>query len=515
MLGAVGLEFFPILIDADFFGLTLGFLAGISLICVLSVIDDLFSKANDTGNELVHLHRCHSGRDIPVDTTSYGTMLLSDLGISADAKECQFDDQTEKSPDDYGSESGESDSAESSNSLSVADEASNLLLSSSAAWVLDPKALETLGKNEVAIRQAFTNFKLIVDLLCGMQRKSASLVSMAIEDDMRSAVLSSLGKVETPAVNKQLTIDMAENIADSLDSDIHRLQYLVDHCRRILEGSASSFTTGSTGFPISLISSRRSRELEMHVAHLVKTATDILQSFAHAPLQQNITSLTSNGDMAHTIQDIHNTRTNTSRNKFSLPKIYSQLKSMHERLDSMHSTVDRAAFRYKRRKAKLGPIPEAGSRIPLSLVLPVVIDCCCDGFMIGLSSVLSAKAGLVLGCVTFIEMGALGAAFGLRVRKCSGNSKFLRILALTLPPLCILGFCTVGIYMGTDAKKSQSNFLLSISIGFGTVALIQLAVVELLAEAFSTGAGVQIYATYFFGIWINISLDRIQDVLLT
>ena len=34
-------------------------------------------------------------------------------------------------------------------------------------------------------------------------------------------------------------------------------------------------------------------------------------------------------------------------------------------------------------------MPEKGSRIPTTLVLPVVVDCAVDGFLIGLSSTLS------------------------------------------------------------------------------------------------------------------------------
>jgi len=501
-LGAVGMEFFPLLMDAEFFYLTLGFLAGIGMIFGLSFIDDFFSRTDDQSDELVHLHRCHSGRfDISIESVPsvYGTMSLNPATEVKD----QFDsDETESifSHDITSSETGDLDSA---SIFSGAREMSNLLLSSSSDWNVDFDALESLGKNEAAITQVLTNFRCIYDLLRAMEHKSASLTSMAVHNEVHNESLATNNKR-----SQQLSIDMAENIADSLDSDIHRLQYLVDHCRRLLEGSASSFVFGED-LP-TLISSRRSKELQSNISSLVKTATDILHTFAATPLLQNIVPRDSDSSRKSAHQDRVNTSESSQSDKvFSLHKVYSQLKSMHKRLDTMHSTVDRAAFRYKRRKANLGPLPDVGSRIPLTLVLPVMIDCCCDGFMIGLIGQVSARAGLVLGLVTFIEMGALGAVYGLRVLRCSGNSREVRLFAISLPPFMILLACMAGMNAGSNARASKA--LLSAWLGFGAVALIQLSIVELLADAFSAGLGIQIYATMFLGIWGNLGLDRLQD----
>ena len=188
--------------------------------------------------------------------------------------------------------------------------------------------------------------------------------------------------------------------------------------------------------------------------------------------------------------------------------IYRHLRNMDRKLTSLHSTVDRATYRYKRRSLKMGPIPVKGSIIPLSLVVPVVVDCAVDGFLIGLSCALSHRAGLILGLVTCFEMGALGAAFSLRIRKCSGNSQLLRRIVITFPPLLMLCMCYVGARGGASASNHPIS--MGVCVGFGVTALLQLACVELLGEAFRAeeSAGIGAYASMFAGVWLVMVLDR-------
>ena len=182
---------------------------------------------------------------------------------------------------------------------------------------------------------------------------------------------------------------------------------------------------------------------------------------------------------------------------------------MDRRLTSLHSTVDRATYRYKKRSLKMGPIPEKGSTIPLSLVVPVVVDCAVDGFLIGLSCALSNRAGLILGLVTCFEMGALGAAFSLRIRKCTGNSQTLRRIIIMIPPLLMLCMCYIGAKSGTSAFSHPVT--LGVCVGFGVTSLLQLACVELLGEAFRSEevAGIGAYTSMFGGVWLVMLLDRI------
>ncbi len=82
------------------------------------------------------------------------------------------------------------------------------------------------------------------------------------------------------------------------------------------------------------------------------------------------------------------------------------LQIMDSRLHGIHSTVDSATLRFKRRKAGLSHIilPRSGSPVPLTLVIPVFVDSCMDGFLIGLTGVLSMKTGMVLALVIVYRM---------------------------------------------------------------------------------------------------------------
>ena len=130
----------------------------------------------------------------------------------------------------------------------------------------------------------------------------------------------------------------------------------------------------------------------------------------------------------------------------------------------------------------MGPVPVKGSIIPVSLVIPVAVDCAMDGFLIGLSCALSHRAGVILGLVTCIEMGALGAAFGMRINKCTGSSVIMRRLTISIPPLIMLSTCFLGAQGGLEAGSYPVT--MGMSIGFGVTMLLKLACVDLLGEAF-------------------------------
>ena len=52
--------------------------------------------------------------------------------------------------------------------------------------------------------------------------------------------------------------------------------------------------------------------------------------------------------------------------------------------------------------------PLLGDKIPISLVVPVTLDCFTDGFLIGVSVSISPSAGIVLGIANCLEMSFLG-----------------------------------------------------------------------------------------------------------
>ena len=68
-------------------------------------------------------------------------------------------------------------------------------------------------------------------------------------------------------------------------------------------------------------------------------------------------------------------------------------------------------------------------------------------------------------------------------------------------------------YVGAKGGASASNhpITMGVCVGFGVTALLQLACVELLGEAFRAEevAGIGAYASMFAGVWLVMVLDRI------
>ena len=61
-----------------------------------------------------------------------------------------------------------------------------------------------------------------------------------------------------------------------------------------------------------------------------------------------------------------------------------------------------------------------GDKVPYGLVVPVIMDCFTDGFLIGVAVALSFKAGIILGAANCLEMSFLGMAYSTRLVKCTG-----------------------------------------------------------------------------------------------
>lgn len=146
----------------------------------------------------------------------------------------------------------------------------------------------------------------------------------------------------------------------------------------------------------------------------------------------------------------------------------------------------------------------------MGLIVPVFVDCIVDGFLVGTTSAVSPRAGIILGLANMIEMGFLGLAVSLRIRKCTGSSATARCLVLVLPPLAMLLAAGVGAFSGALARTYPVVFIGFIS--FGIVALLYLVVNELLVEAREAQGGKEYWWTamvLFVGIYSVILLDMI------
>lgn len=82
----------------------------------------------------------------------------------------------------------------------------------------------------------------------------------------------------------------------------------------------------------------------------------------------------------------------------ALVEIHVAFDRMDMQLDDLHKAVEGYSFKWGRRsKKRMVPVPNAGSFIPMTLMVPVVVDCIVDGFLVGTTSAISTRAGIILG----------------------------------------------------------------------------------------------------------------------
>lgn len=178
------------------------------------------------------------------------------------------------------------------------------------------------------------------------------------------------------------------------------------------------------------------------------------------------------------------------------------------------------------------------SFIPYSLMIPVLIDCIIDGILLGTSAVLSPKAGYILSFATSIEMGMLGIALSLRIRKCLGiynkrreerekeeakendkpvsngkvYDKFIFFLLL-LPPLFLFFSTFFGLFLSSILKNYDG--LWSGCIGFGVVMLLYLVINELIVEAREVLQDIECWwspLVIFCGIFCVLVMDTFTNI---
>jgi zinc transporter ZupT len=162
------------------------------------------------------------------------------------------------------------------------------------------------------------------------------------------------------------------------------------------------------------------------------------------------------------------------------------------------------------RHVLLGAEPELGATLPASLVIPVTLDCFVDGFLIGVTSGLSPHAGIVLGIANCLEMGFLGMAYSLRLKKCTGSGWALQQIALFGPPGLMFLSSGLGAYISYEARDSPAVFVGFVA--FGTVALLSLVCTELLIEAKEAQGEQQVWyaqSALYAAVYLVLMLSRV------
>jgi hypothetical protein len=115
------------------------------------------------------------------------------------------------------------------------------------------------------------------------------------------------------------------------------VQYKLDHCRRLLQGS-------ETG------------QMHMH------TLTDDVKSQMHTNLK------TLKSTVCHLIEHLKM----SAFDLHTITEIHSHMDEMEANLELLHKAVEHSA--YKWRRSRPFPVPVLGERIPMKLFLPVLLD---------------------------------------------------------------------------------------------------------------------------------------------
>lgn len=139
-----------------------------------------------------------------------------------------------------------------------------------------------------------------------------------------------------------------------IDEELHKIQYIIDHCRRLIEGNQTNYSS-SVLFQNNYIKEEVKKEIIMGIQNLYAISKHLLDH-----IDENVIT------------------------PYDLQEIYSHINEFETNIRIFHDNIELTNFSKWKRK-KLIPIPKKGSKISLSLVIPIVVDCIVDGSLIGLS----------------------------------------------------------------------------------------------------------------------------------
>jgi zinc transporter ZupT len=252
----------------------------------------------------------------------------------------------------------------------------------------------------------------------------------------------------------------------------------IDHCRRLIQGSETELSDQST-----MIRSWVTEDRKLMMKQRLRNLNLIVD---------------------HIIEHMHETNVDASL----LRELNAHIDQMEHQISIFHASVCTATQRWSHRSRPLFT-PQQGDFLPMSLIIPVTLDCLVDGFMIGVTISLSFTAGIVLAAANCLEMGFLGMAYATRITKCTGSSALTRSIALYFPPLLMCFSSGIGAVLGQAAMDYPMLFVTFVA--FGAVVLLSLVCNELLIEAKEAQGEDEkwyIAITIFAGIYAVLMLAR-------
>jgi zinc transporter ZupT len=204
--------------------------------------------------------------------------------------------------------------------------------------------------------------------------------------------------------------------------------------------------------------------------------------------------------------------TEPSFDKDGMKEMRIHMDHMEKQILLFHESIENVASKWHHRSLPDIEVKE-GDKLPLRLVLPVCLDCFVDGFLIGISSIISLKAGIILSFANCLEMSFLGMAYSARLKKCTGSSILVRNIALYGPPMIM--FCASGIGAALGIAVEHLPVVFIGLVAFGTVALVYLVCNELIIEAKEAQGNNEkwyISIQIFVGIYLVLMLNHMLSV---
>ncbi|RYG62410.1 hypothetical protein EON64_17900, partial [archaeon] len=169
-----------------------------------------------------------------------------------------------------------------------------------------------------------------------------------------------------------------EGIAEYIDEHIHSVQYKLDHCRRLLQGSEAEMVErdGSMSIPLG-----KREEVIAGVGSMKKM-------------------------VSHMLEHMHTS--STLPLPPTLKELYIHMDYMDKQISKVHDSIEHVGSKWHHIKVMREEEGRAegereSSNLPLSLIISVFLDCIVDGMLIGISTAVSLKAGVVLGLANSLE----------------------------------------------------------------------------------------------------------------
>ena len=311
-------------------------------------------------------------------------------------------------------------------------------------------------------------------------------------EEMHASVVAMESKAARLVGEEQLTQRATEEIAEQIDEAIHSLQYKLDHCRRLLEGSEIEVVRdgdgpGGPGTYMTIVrnnwvSDTRKLQIKGRLSGLRATARHLIEHVQESKIDDE-----------------------------TLVEMHEHMAHFDAQLSSFHEQIETAAAKWRRSRPTTMPETMEGDTIPFNLVVPVVIDCFIDGFLIGIACAISEPAGVILGVANTFEMTFLGVAYSSRLTKCTGSSEDMRAVFIYVPPLIMFFSSGFGSWLVASGQFGEASAVFIGFVAFAVICLVGLVCGELLIEAREAqGENEQwwVNAFVFLGVYAVLIIDK-------